>query len=828
MNIFSIRKKIIKNNLATPIFHKLFIFVFIVLNVLRSFSLESKIQNPLKQSLVRISSSYFNQCVNKSEMCNKYVKRSGLGFIFKVVMDKPHFFVATTSHLTQGKDLSIRSLNRKIKYEPKVYKIKNKNEYLRTINNDEDLEIIEINDPKLEVYFEHYPNVQNESTKSNEKLLTPSQLSNDITGETSSVSTSSSRICTKVDKFIALNHGEVSTSLTSEFIGLNVDEAFHSMRPLLPFILNGKNSIRDIEAWKSPLDKVQRAILNTTSVYYIFDLEKSNNQSIGEKKVAHPGDYALEFARTYTDGFHQVDSSTIFNRIPEYTWDMNELLLKHFIFRGQSGTPYFYQLNEKTLCFVGLIKGFHRYFRIGYTNDLDGSNLISVTVEKLKSLSEPNLLVKDKIKMTEVLGISSWFMKDNETFRKFKLPFSAKEISELASWYGPSGGGEVVDGGGGDSSDGGGSDTSDGGGSQRSNGDTGTHDLHASRPLSEILSSSNNPGVNVGEEILLGIDLISNSKERHLYANMSSLKFLNTLSSSTKLNYIKLPEFEKYDFVTQRISKRLSNLNKLSEQLKAYQSAYITQGALDKMWEAYGLYSIYTKMYAMVSHFSADKRESVKQYAESFEVIYQLIDKMRIRIVKLLNSESAELAPPYCQLKLKSDAVQLKIFKGLGLKVSAKTLSDLTSNDYLTNFLTINLNSKFQVLSVQSNDEIYESITPDYSPGLDLRPKFFIKKGDERIYENTLILDLKGLLFFDLSRAKIHLTVGNELIEIYNSIKESLPLIIDEVFEKVIEPKDKLIQYSPEASVLSRVTHITYKPIGDIREYMIPCYEKKD
>ncbi len=778
-----------------------FFFLQTVLFIFSSqvFADEKKITNPLKASLVYIGSSYKNQCIQKKEKCNEYVKRVGLGLIFKINLNKPHYFVATTSHLTQGNNLFIHSLNGEIKYEPQPYKVGNKTHYLRSINNDEDIEVIEIENPNLDYYFEHNPPVK-------DKKPQPENV----------VRMSSNAICTKVDKVIARNLMEPSTSLTSELIGVNLNEQHKQLSPFLKFILDQKNSSNHLSEWPYPLNFLQTAILSTQFVYYVFDLKKSalelNNYNL------YPNLFLVEVLQNIINGYQQVDAGADFDRKPEYTWNMNDMFLNHFIFRGQSGTPYFYQLRSGPLCFTGLIKGFHRFFRKAYTNDIDGSNLIPITVEKLKRLAKSPSVPKD-VKLTETFGQSYWFMKDEETFRKFKTPLINKEISELTSWYGPSGGS--------DTSDGGGSDTSDGGGeSPHSNtAEQGLYpDLKAMRPLTEILSLPNNPGVNVGEDIVLGIDVTINDKVRNLYANMNSFKLLNSQETPMKASYIKLKDLEDKNFLFNRINNRLEHLKEYFDQLKRYQMIIMNDIFSRKSLLTQALHLFYAFLSEQEQDLSQEERNAILKTSKGFLKISETIDALQLQILKLLANKDATTLP-YCQIKLTSDSIQLKVHKGLDLKADFKgdNMVALTSQ-FSTHFLNVTLNPKLQVVSMSSDEGAYDSLTPPPSQGLDLRPKFFLKKGSEKNYENLFILDVKGLLFLDLSKARIHLTAHEDQLTTYRTIKNRLPLLVEEPFNTALDANDKLIQYSPEASVLSRVAHITYKPIGSFKEYMIPCY----
>jgi hypothetical protein len=270
----------------------------------------------------------------------------GLGLIFKVNMTKPHYFVATTSHLTQGNDLFITSLNNKVSYKKRTYQIGNQSQNLRAINNDEDLEIIEIEDPHLSHYFEHnHPNVN--------KINEPSN---------SPVRTTSNAICTTVDKVIARNKMETPTPLTRELIGLNLDEEYKQLSPFLSVVLDQKSQNKNLREWNYPLNFIQSGILTTQFIFYIFDF-KNPSPPDTNNSLTDPNHLLVNFVQDMMNGYQQIDFSAGLYRAPEYTWNLNDMFLNHFIFRGQSGTPYFYQLKNNLLCFSGLIKGFHRYFR---------------------------------------------------------------------------------------------------------------------------------------------------------------------------------------------------------------------------------------------------------------------------------------------------------------------------------------------------------------------------------------------------------------------------------------------------------------------------------
>jgi hypothetical protein len=89
--------------------------------------------------------------------------------------------------------------------------------------------------------------------------------------------------------------------------------------------------------------------------------------------------------------------------------------------------------------------------------------------------------------------------------------------------------------------------------------------------------------------------------------------------------------------------------------------------------------------------------------------------------------------------------------------------------------------------------------------------------------ENLMVIDLKGLLFLDLNIARGSYTFPGPLQTLYELYKDKFPNLVQGSFHKVIDRHNNLVQFSPEAEVLSRTAFIQVKPLGSKKDYPILC-----
>jgi len=741
-----------------------------------------EIQSPLGSSLVVIGSSYQNQCESSKVNCNAMIQRLGYGLIFKVSLNENHYFVATTSHLTQGLDLKISSHDQKITYSPKKYLIDGNSQFLRLINNDDDLEVIEIEDPKLNLYFEYKPIISNSDPQKN-------------TG----INVTSNQICINIESNSKdLNSDDIKI-LKDSFIPVNIDHTYIHLSRVLPILnlINPFNFEFDIKKKLLPLIS---AILINQNGFSVLNPLDSSFAYLDQSSIE---DFRMESQQILADGSQQMDISNGFNRAPEFSWNLNEMLLKHFIFRGQSGTPIFFgvsdsnaELSVSKYCLFGLVKGFHRYFKRAYTTDVDGNSFISNIHDKLKSIEENDF---KSLRMTEIYGNSFWYMKDNETFRKYK---NSKNLvySELASWYGPSGGGE----------------TADGGGSIKTE-----NESIESKSFKEILSQHHSPGVNLGHDIIVGIDITEMSGTRNLYANLASLKFLESTNLINQSKMVKIQDLENPKTLTERIKTRLNSLEVYQNQIKLYQATIMKNVIKAKSDLSFrlGLFYLFADKEQV---FSDDKSGIFKIWSNDYFSNSRALKKSIPNYLNLINhSDDKQLSD--CRVKIKNNNIVVRVSQGYNfLNKKTNAMSEFKSED--KNYLTIILNSKFQTILWEAQNGTFLPLNTDTSNHIDLKPKIFIKAGDEKNFRNLLIVDLKGLLFFDFNLSGIQLTANQDQIESYNILKKRLPLLIDGPFDQIIDESIQLRQYSPEATVFSKVAHIILKPIGSEKEFTIPCH----